>query len=68
LGAEELGEATTRIDVAAVIDHKIAAIAAYRSQFAFQPDLIPTSLLLDLFGIEYFIRARPPRTLETEIT
>jgi hypothetical protein len=30
--------------------------------------LIPTSLLLDLFGVEYFVRARPPRSLETEIT
>jgi hypothetical protein len=63
-GQEELGQATTRIDVAAVIDRKIAAIAAYRSQFAFQPDLIPTSLLLDLFGVEYFVRAHPPRALE----
>ena len=66
-GQEELGQATTRIDVAAVIDRKIAAIAAYRSQFAFQPELIPTSLLLDLFGVEYFVRAHPPRALETEI-
>src|SRR5215213_9760159 len=68
LEQEELGEATTRIDVAAVIDRKIAAIAAYRSQFAFQPELIPTSLLLDLFGVEYFVRARPPRIVETEIS
>jgi len=68
LEQEELGEATTRIDVAAVIDRKIAAIAAYRSQFAFQPELIPTSLLLDLFGVEYFVRAYPPRTVEIEIS
>jgi LmbE family N-acetylglucosaminyl deacetylase len=67
-GQEELGEATTRIDVAAVIDRKIAAIAAYRSQYAFQPELIPTALLRDLFGVEYFVRAQPPRALETEIT
>jgi LmbE family N-acetylglucosaminyl deacetylase len=67
LGQEELGEATTRIDVGAVIHRKISAIAAYRSQFAFQPELIPTSLLLDLFGVEYFVRARPPRALETDI-
>jgi LmbE family N-acetylglucosaminyl deacetylase len=67
LGQEALGEATTRIDVSVVIDRKIAAIAAYRSQFAFQPELIPTSLLLDLFGVEYFVRAHPPRVLETEI-
>jgi Cyclic nucleotide-binding domain len=68
LDVEELGEATTRIDVSAVIDRKIAAIAAYRSQFAFQPKLIPRPLLLDLLGVEYFIRARPPRARETEIT
>jgi LmbE family N-acetylglucosaminyl deacetylase len=67
IGEESLGEATTRIDVSAVIDRKIAAIAAYRSQFAFQPEAIPKSLLLDLFGVEYFIRARPARALETEI-
>ena len=65
---EEFGEATTRIDVGSVIDRKITAIAAYRSQFAFEPELIPQSLLLDLFGIEYFIRTRPPRTLATEIS
>jgi LmbE family N-acetylglucosaminyl deacetylase len=67
-GQEELGEATTRIDVGAVIDRKIAAIAAYRSQFALQPEMIPTSLLLDLFGVEYFVRARTLRALETEIS
>jgi LmbE family N-acetylglucosaminyl deacetylase len=65
---ESLGEATTRIDVSSVIDRKIAALAAYRSQFAFQPEAIPRSLLRDLFGVEYFIRARPPRPPETEIT
>jgi LmbE family N-acetylglucosaminyl deacetylase len=67
IGEESLGEATTRIDVSAVIDRKIAAIAAYRSQFAFAPEAIPTSLLVDLFGVEYFVRARPARLLETEI-
>ena len=60
LDQEELGEATTRIDVRPVIDRKIAAIAAYRSQFAFQPGLIPTSLLENLFGVEYFVRCIPP--------
>jgi LmbE family N-acetylglucosaminyl deacetylase len=65
-GEEEPGEATTRIDVSAVIERKMAAIAAYRSQFAFQPDLIPTALLQDLFGVEYFIRARPSRPLDTD--
>lgn len=67
-GEEELGAATTRIDVSAAIERKMAAVAAYRSQFAFDPDLIPLSLLVDLFGTEYFIRARPVRELESAIT
>jgi hypothetical protein len=49
------------IDVTAVIESKIAVIGAYRSQFAFEPELIPTLLLHDLFGVEYFVRARPPK-------
>jgi LmbE family N-acetylglucosaminyl deacetylase len=65
--AETLGEATTRIDVGDVIGQKIAAIAAYRSQYAFRPELLPESLLRDIFGVEYFVRARPPRSLSEDI-
>ena len=65
---ESLGETTTRIDVSSVIDRKIAAIAAYRSQFAFDPDAIPRTLLLDLFGVEYFVRAQPARAIEASIS
>lgn len=61
-------EVTTRIDVDEVIDRKIAAIAAYRSQFAFDAETIPRSLLIDLFGTEYFARGRPARKLETGIS
>jgi LmbE family N-acetylglucosaminyl deacetylase len=64
---ETLGEATTRIDAGDAIGKKIAAIAAYRSQYAFRPELIPESLLRDIFGVEYFVRARPPRALSAEI-
>lgn len=65
---ESPGEATTRIDVGDVIGKKIAAIAAYRSQYAFRPDLIPESLLRDVFGVEYFVPARPARQFSNEIT
>jgi LmbE family N-acetylglucosaminyl deacetylase len=65
---ESPGEATTRIDVGDVIDKKIAAIAAYRSQYALRPDLIPEALLRDIFGVEYFVRARPSRHFSDEIT
>lgn len=65
---EELGAATIRIDVSGVIEKKMAAIAAYRSQFAFAVDLIPTALLVDLFGVEYFVRARPAHAPEHGIS
>jgi LmbE family N-acetylglucosaminyl deacetylase len=64
---ETWGEATTRIDVSAFIDAKMAALAAYRSQFAFNPGLVPTGLLTELFGVEYFVRAKSSRALETDI-
>lgn len=64
---EDAPGATTRIDVRPVIEQKIAAIAAYRSQFAFEPNLLPAPLLGDLFGTEYFQRAHPTPPPETEI-
>lgn len=67
LDDESTAAATIRIDVGDVIDKKIAAIAAYRSQYAFRLDLIPEALLCDIFGVEYFVRARPARQFSTEI-
>jgi hypothetical protein len=64
---EEWGEATTRIDVAPFLDAKMAALAAYRSQFAFDPDIVPIGLLTELFGVEYFVRAKPPGMLESDL-
>jgi len=65
---ENWGEATTRIDVSAVIGTKMSALAAYRSQFAFDPELVPSGLLTELFGVEYFVRARPIGSLECELS
>lgn len=65
---ETWGEATTRLDVSAFIDAKMAALAAYRSQFAFDPDLVPSGLLTELFGVEYFVRARSIGALESDLT
>lgn len=68
MAEEEWGEATTRLDVSPFIGAKMAALAAYRSQYAFDPELVPTGLLTELFGVEYFLRANSAPALETEIT
>jgi LmbE family N-acetylglucosaminyl deacetylase len=59
--------ATTCIDVGPYIQQKIAAIAAYRSQYPIEPDMFPLSILQELMGREYFVRVFPPPTLETEL-
>jgi LmbE family N-acetylglucosaminyl deacetylase len=65
---EAWGEATTRIDISPFIGAKMSALAAYRSQFAFDPGLVPIGLLTELFGVEYFVRARPAGALESDLT
>jgi hypothetical protein len=41
-----------------VLHAKLQALAAYRSQFPIQPDMLPPSMFLDLFGVEYFLPVR----------
>jgi LmbE family N-acetylglucosaminyl deacetylase len=45
----------TCIDVGPYIQHKIEAIAAHRSQFPIQPDMLPHTVLQELMGQEYFV-------------
>jgi len=70
--ANELDEvhklgATTCIDVGVSIQQKIAAIAAHRSQYAIEPDMLPPSILQELMGREYFVRVYPAPEIETEL-
>ncbi len=44
-------------DASAWIDQKMLALAAHRSQFPIRPEMFPRSLLLELFGREYFMPA-----------
>jgi len=64
---EEIGAATTRIDVSEHIARKLQAMAAHRSQFIFDPDMLPLSILQQLFGHEYFVRVYPRRELATAL-
>lgn len=59
--------ATTAIDVSAYIPAKIAAVAAYRTQYPITPDMFPHAMLVELMGREYFMRIEPPLEMETEL-
>lgn len=59
--------ATTRIDVGAFVRRKLEAMAAHRSQFAFDPDMLPLDIMRELFGREYFVRAHVAPELATEL-
>jgi LmbE family N-acetylglucosaminyl deacetylase len=64
---EGIRAATTRIDVSEHIGRKLHAMAAHRSQFVFDPDMLPLSIMQELFGHEYFVRVYPPRELAAEL-
>jgi LmbE family N-acetylglucosaminyl deacetylase len=48
-----------RLSVEEVLDRKLQALAAYRSQFPIRPDMLPESVFFDLFGVEYFLPVQP---------
>ena len=43
-----------RVDISACLDHKIAALAAHRTQFAVEPAMFPAAQVWGLMGREYF--------------
>jgi hypothetical protein len=57
---------TTCIDVGPFIQHKIKAITAHRSQFPFQPHILPHTILRELMGQEYFVRVSTATAVEPE--
>ena len=65
--AVNLMGATTCIDVGPYIQQKIAAIAAHRSQYALEADILPLTILQELMGREYFVRVHPAPQIETEL-
>jgi LmbE family N-acetylglucosaminyl deacetylase len=44
-----------RIDVAAYVHKKLTALAAHRSQYPIDVDAFPASMLVQMFGAEYFL-------------
>ena len=43
-----------RRDIAAYLDHKVAALAAHRTQFAIEPEMLTLAPVWQLLGQEYF--------------
>ncbi len=60
---EQVLNDTTCIKVDHYLRHKVEAIAAHRSQFPIQPDLLPLVILQALMGQEYFV----PVSLVSEV-
>jgi LmbE family N-acetylglucosaminyl deacetylase len=48
------------LDVAHHLDHKLAALAAHRTQYPIRPELFPPALLHNLFGLECFVAVPTP--------
>jgi LmbE family N-acetylglucosaminyl deacetylase len=58
---------TTVIDVRSVVDRKVAALAAHRTQYPIEPDMFPAWLLEEMMGQEWFVRVQPAPQLETDL-
>jgi LmbE family N-acetylglucosaminyl deacetylase len=43
-----------RMDISPYLDHKVAALAAHRTQFAIEPEMLPVAQMWQLLGQEYF--------------
>ena len=56
-GGPQHAEEGLAVDVSSVLDRKVAALAAHRSQYAMDPDLLPRSMLERILGMEHFVVA-----------
>jgi LmbE family N-acetylglucosaminyl deacetylase len=71
-GTTERDEEQTRnmaigIDAGPYLQQKLAAIAAYRSQYPIQPDMLPLAIFQQLLGQEYFVPVALVAEVETDI-
>lgn len=57
--ADPASGATAVIDVRPVIDAKMAALAAHRTQYPIEPAMFPRWLLEEMMGDEWFVQAQP---------
>ncbi|MCB0210898.1 MAG: cyclic nucleotide-binding domain-containing protein, partial [Anaerolineae bacterium] len=48
------------LDISDYVPQKVAAMAAHRTQFSLDPEMLPLSITRELFGQEHFVQAFPP--------
>jgi hypothetical protein len=48
------------VDVTEYVPQKVAALAAHRTQFPLEPNMLPLSILREMFGHEYFVQVQLP--------
>ena len=58
---------TTALDISPYVAHKLAAIAAHRTQYPIDPGMLPLEMLQEMLGHEYFVRVTPAPALEHEL-
>jgi hypothetical protein len=63
--AQPLPDDVISVDVTGYVPQKVAALATHRTQFSFEPDMLPMSILRDLFGHEYFVQVQPFDEVDT---
>ncbi|MCB0181309.1 MAG: PIG-L family deacetylase [Anaerolineae bacterium] len=51
---------TISLDISDYVPQKIAAMAAHRTQFSLDPEMLPLPIMREIFGQEHFIQAFPP--------
>ena len=56
-GNVRAGQGVVSCDVSGQVRRKVEALSAYRSQFPLEPDMLPESLLQEIFGREHFMAA-----------
>ena len=56
----DLATGILTIDIASSLDAKLAALAAHRSQYPIDPQLFPRTMLLEMYGQEYFMCSEMP--------
>ena len=67
VGSEQSAGLLTVIDVRSVLDRKIAALAAHRTQYPIDPEMFPNWLLEEMMGHEWFVRVQPPPQFATDL-
>ena len=65
--SDQVGQATTCIDVQGFVGRKMSAMAAHHSQYPVTPDMFPPQMVEEMLGREYFVQVEPALRMEMEL-